>query len=256
MRPADDVREVFRLRGLGATHRAITAQTGVSASTIKRWLSSGDEAVLVNDRHVVDCDGVGNCALVVDAPHDAYAYLLGQYLGDGHIVYAGKGTYRLEVACCAAYRNIIEECAVAIGRVLPANKVGQRRRTGVVNVGCYSKHLPCLFPQHGAGPMHHRAIVLEPWQEQIALGENAELFLRGLIHSDGWRGINRVRGANGSSYAYPRYQFSNRSADIRRLFVQACDATGVATRQMNQWTISVARRESVARLDRFIGPKA
>jgi hypothetical protein len=256
VRSADDVREVFRLRGIGATHRAITAQTGVSTSTIKRWLANGDEAVLAKDRHVVDCDGRGGCALVRDARRDAYAYLLGQYLGDGHIVYAGKGVYRLEIICCAAYPNIIEECADAIGRVLPANKVGRRRRTGVVNVGCYSKHLPCLFPQHGAGPKHRRPIVLEPWQEEIVLAEHPELFVRGLIHSDGWRGTNRVRGANGNAYAYLRYQFSNRSTDIRWLFVRACDALGVATRQMNEWTISVAQRESVALLDRFVGRKA
>ena len=45
------------------------------------------------------------------------------------------------------------------------------------------------------------------WQRCIALDRHPEQFLRGLIHSDGWRGINRVRGANGSPYAYPRYQF-------------------------------------------------
>ena len=90
----------------------------------------------------------------------------------------------------------------------------------------------------------------------MALGEHPELFVRGLIHSDGWRGVNRVRGANGRPYAYPRYQFSNRSIDVRQLFVRACDTLGVQTRQMNAWTISVARRESVELLDRFVGPKS
>ena len=106
------------------------------------------------------------------------------------------------------------------------------------------------------GLKHRRPIVLHCWQEEIALGEHPELFVRGLVHSDGWRGTNRVRGANGSPYAYPRYQFSNRSADIRRLFVLACEAIGVEARQMNEWTISVARRESVARLDEFVGLKS
>ena len=59
----------------------------------------------------------------------------------------------------------------------------------------------------------------------------------------------------GKTYAYPRYQFSNRSADIKRIFCDACDAIGVRWRRMNQWNISVARRESVERLDAFIGPK-
>jgi hypothetical protein len=31
---------------------------------------------------------------------------------------------------------------------------------------------------------------------------------------------------------------------------------GIEWRVMNRWTISVARRASVARLDEFVGPKA
>jgi hypothetical protein len=38
------------------------------------------------------------------------------------------------------------------------------------------------------------------------------------IHSDGWRGNNRVV-ATRKRYSYPRYQFSNRSDDIRALFI-------------------------------------
>ena len=57
------------------------------------------------------------------------------------------------------------------------------------------------------------------------------------------------------TYRYPRYQFSNRSSDIKRLFCEHLDIVGVKWSVMNQWDISVARRESVARLDEFIGPK-
>jgi hypothetical protein len=72
----------------------------------------------------------------------------------------------------------------------------------------------------------------------------------------GWlRGLNRVRAANGRSYAYTRYQFSNRSEDIKRLFVAACDRLGIETRRMNAATISVAKRRTLALLDDFIGSK-
>jgi hypothetical protein len=178
------------------------------------------------------------------------------YLGDGHIVHNHRGVYRLEIACCEWYPRIIEECAEAVTTVLPSCTVGRRRRPGVVLVGCYSKHLPCLFPQHGAGLKHRRRILLEPWQEQIALGDHPELFVRGMLHSDGWRGTNRVRGANGAVYEYPRYQFCNYSGDIRDLFVLACERLGVSTRQMNAYNISVARRRSVAIRDEFVGPKS
>ena len=196
------------------------------------------------------------CPLVTAAPPAAYAYLLGQYLGDGHIVRCRKEVYRLEVACCRLYPAIIEECHTAISAVLAANHVGRRLRPGIVAVGVYSRHLPCLFPQHGDGMKHTRPIVLEPWQSRIALDQHAELFLRGLIHSDGCRGVNTVRNRTGKQYSYPRYQFSNRSDDIRDLFCEACDRVGAEWRRMNRWTISVARRYSVARLDQFIGPKS
>jgi hypothetical protein len=80
-------------------------------------------------------------------------------------------------------------------------------------------------------------------------------FVRGLIHSDGWRGDNRVR-VKGRDYTYPRYQFSSRSDDIRALFTDACDRLGVAWRPWGRWHISVARRDAVALLDEWVGPKA
>ena len=66
---------------------------------------------------------------------------------------------------------------------------------------------------------------------------------------------NRVRVANGGVYAYPRYQFSNRSDDIRELFTLACDRLGIEWRRMNQWNVAVSKRQSVEMLDAFIGPK-
>jgi hypothetical protein len=66
--------------------------------------------------------------------------------------------------------------------------------------------------------------------------------------------MNRVR-VNGKEYAYPRYNFTNHSADIQRLFTDTLDQLGIAWRQMNRYNVSVARREAVAALDAFIGPK-
>jgi hypothetical protein len=110
-----------------------------------------------------------------------------------------------------------------------------------------------LFPQHAGGREHKRKIELVSWQAEI-VDRDPGAFLRGLIHSDGWRGLNRVH-VKGRDYAYPRYQFSNRSDDIRKLFTDACDRLGVAWRRWTRYHISVARADSVAILDRFIGPK-
>ncbi len=115
------------------------------------------------------------------------------------------------------------------------------------------KQWPCYFPQHGSGVKHLRKIELASWQQSLVKVQ-AGAFLRGLVHSDGWRGVNRVH-AKGKVYEYPRYQFSNRSDDIRKLFTDACDCLGVSWRPWTRYHVSVAQRESAAILDSFIGPK-
>jgi len=64
-----------------------------------------------------------------------------------------------------------------------------------------------------------RNIELQPWQRTIVMANPGRL-ARGLFHSDGYRGINRVRArlAEGDRwYEYPRYLFTNESKDILRL---------------------------------------
>lgn len=88
--------------------------------------------------------------------------------------------------------------------------------------------------------------------------EFAEELVRGLLHSDGCRFVNRVRRPlKGGErwYEYPRYNFTSVSLDIQKVFTDALDRLGIAWKQMNAHTVSVARREAVARLDEFVGPK-
>ena len=126
-----------------------------------------------------------------------------------------------------------------------------------MQVKSYSKHWPCLFPQYGPGRKHERPIRLEAWQQEI-VAEFPGDFARGLFHSDGSRSINRVRRRlrDGDRwYEYSRYFFSNESRDILGLCGEALDRLGVAWRFSRANAISVARREAVARLDEFVGPK-
>ncbi len=188
----------------------------------------------------------------------AYLYLLGQYLGDGHIRKSGR-THCLSITCCTDYPDIIREVEEAIPRVLDAS-VFHRGREGVgcINVEANTIHWKCVFPQHGPGMKHTRSIVLEPWQQGL-VSQDPRPLIRGLIHSDGYRGLNwteRKVGGTVKRYTYPRYQFSNESADIKRIFTDALDQLGIAWRVMNRRTISVARREAVAALDEFVGPKS
>lgn len=139
--------------------------------------------------------------------------------------------------------------------IMPAKTAHRalHRTAAMVQVDMWSKHWPCLFPQHGPGMKHTRPIFLADWQQAI-VDEHHEEFLRGLIHSDGCHHINRVWHGD-KAYEYSRYHFTNASADIRALFCASCDALGIAWRRMNARNISVARREAVAALDEFVGPK-
>jgi hypothetical protein len=256
VRSEADIREVFRLReryGWGAPR--IAATTGVSATQVARWLRRDIRAVLDSPmRRSVAC-GPHTCLARALADEPAYVYLLGQYLGDGTIVRVGRSE-RLEISTTATWPGVRSEVLESIESVLgrPANTRGER--DGVIRVISYSTHWPCLFPQHGPGRKHHRSIRLQPWQEAVALDRQPGKLLRGLVHSDGWRGINTVRRPGRSApYEYARYSFDNRSDDIRAIFAAACDRLGIAWRASGRWTIYVSRREAVAMLDEHVGPK-
>jgi hypothetical protein len=60
----------------------------------------------------------------------------------------------------------------------------------------------------------------------------------------------------GTRREYPRWFFSNESADILGLCSTALDRLGIAHRFPKYNTISVARREAVDALDEVVGPKA
>jgi hypothetical protein len=248
VRPEEDVREVFRLSVAGHSRAEIARRVGVARSTVRRWLAT-DPAELIASRA-----GTSLKTLIQELDEPAYAYLLGQYLGDGSIDVV-RSTFRLRITCCHSYPGILAECLGAISRVKPGAKISLVNREGCTDVCSYWLQWPSLLPHGDGGPKPRRSIELTGWQRQLAIHRQPRQFLRGLIHSDGWRGINRVRGANGWSYEYPRYQFSNRSEDIKQLFVEACDRLGIVTRRMNAFAISVAKRQSVALLDTFVGPK-
>ncbi len=192
---------------------------------------------------------------IPNVTESAYSYLLGLYLGDGYISLHPRGVFRLRISLDRAYPAIVGECVAAMSIVVPASKVGLVRHPSArLDIpGSFSRHWPCVMPQHGPGMKHDRRIVLEDWQRTI-LDQYPWRFLRGLIHSDGCRHLNTIKHPK-KTYRYPRYEFSNRSDDIRGLFCEYCNKVGVEWRRMNRWSISVARRDSVALMDGFIGPK-
>jgi hypothetical protein len=248
--PRSTVELAKLLSDLGALDRENAAICEVSIAAIRHWRRGSRRH---SDGYAPRCPQCDGRAL----DERAYSYLLGLYLGDGHIIRGRRDVYALSIKCCDAWPGLRDQARATMSAVMPTSSVFAVARTGCTEVKSTSKHWPCLFPQHGPGRKHERVIELEPWQQEIVDSFPGD-FARGLFHSDGCRLINRVRRPlkDGDRwYEYPRYLFVNRSADIHRLCGEALDRLGVAWRFSKPTTISVARRDAVARLDEFVGPK-
>jgi hypothetical protein len=253
MHPQATVDRALQLSRQGLIDRVVAQQVGVSIGAVQKWRTGIRRASGTAKPGCPRCDG---------DPLDerAYSYLLGLYLGDGCISRGStrnKDVWKLSIACADAWPGLIQECARAIQAVRPDNKVLRVQRLGCTEVKGYSRHWPCLFPQHGPGRKHLRKIELAGWQGAIVERYPGE-FARGLLHSDGCRGLNRVRRILPSGerwYEYPRYLFANESKDILALCGETLDRLGVEWRYSRPNTISVAKRGAVARLDEFVGPK-
>jgi hypothetical protein len=244
--------EVTRVKGLfdsGLSDREIADQTDISRSTIQRWRTG-----------MIPRRGQHDLPTRWRPPNPAsYSYLLGIYLGDGYISHVPQSPV-LEISLDSKYPKIVTECTMAIWLALGVQPRVATRRTPTgesIRLTAGSPLLPLAFPQHGGGKKHERPIVLAVWQQQV-VDDCPEQFLRGLVHSDGSRVVNRFRidlADERRQYAYARYFFTNLSADIRAMFCAACDRLEIRWTQSSYKNISVSERRSVGLLDSFIGPK-
>ena len=252
---ADVRRQALDFINSGSSLRSISIATGITRATLREWRDNPDKVQAAR----ASCPRCRDDP-VPPEPRADYAYLLGLYLGDGCISVGSdpaKGVWKLRIACADVWPGLVQECVRAMRAIRPTSKVMMVQKQGCQEVMSYSRHWPCLFPQHGPGKKHLRQIELQPWQRTIVAKFPGE-FVRGLLHSDGYRGMNRVRRvlADGEHwYEYPRYLFVNMSQDILQLCGQALDQLDVEWRFSKPTTISVAKKEAVARLDAFVGPK-
>jgi hypothetical protein len=248
-----DFELAMRLAKEGLRDSEISRVTGIPRPTLSAWRHN-------RGRRYHDRLATANSRWRPAQPA-AYCYLLGIYLGDGCLDVQPRGGASLIVSLDLAYPEIIDTVErsirivfsdVAVARIFPKDA-----RLAVLRAG--HPALPFAFPQHGAGRKHNRRIILTDWQRALTHVHPKEL-LRGLIHSDGCRTINRFKtklpSGRVAEYEYPRYFFSNLSADIRAIFCEHCDLLGIRWTQSNPRNISVSHRKSVALLDQFVGPKS
>lgn len=174
MRPRHEYEEVQRWLAWGMNDCAISRLTGIPRKTVQGWRV---QPRLQLGTNCPQCEG----ARLDEA---AYAYLLGLYLGDGHIA-RQRRFYSLRITLDERYPSIIQECRDAVETIRGgAAQAYVLQREGCVSVVLGWKHWPCVFPQHGAGAKHSRSIALRTWQQQIA-DRHPERLLRGLITPTG-----------------------------------------------------------------------
>ncbi|MFK0252890.1 transcriptional regulator [Streptomyces sp. NPDC090445] len=236
-------RRALALVEQGRSLNSVSTETGISRSALRAWKIRIEP--LSRMARTAECSGPADQA--------AYVYLLGLYLGDGCISPHPRGGHHLRIACADAWPGLIELCRAAMAAVRPDNRVYILKRPGCVMVTSFGHHWTCLFPQHAPGKKHDRRIHLRPWQQAL-VDAHPWAFVRGLIHSDGCR-ITNWTVRNGKRYEYPRYFFTNKSADITALLTTTLDRLGVSWTRANRHNISVARKESVALTDLHVGPK-
>jgi hypothetical protein len=135
---------VALLYAMGLSRKGISRCTGISVRTISRWLTHGPPGAGPRTQTGTlrrrNAEMTRN-ELIRQMSLPAYAYLLGLYLGDGHIARATKGVFRLRIFLDSCYPVIVGEAVTAIAAVLPRNKpsAAKHPRDNLVIVSCYSK---------------------------------------------------------------------------------------------------------------------
>ena len=212
----------------GRSDHEIETLTGVHRGTVGAWRHV--RGVVLHERHAR-----ARRPWRPPSP-SAYSYLLGVYLGDGHIVISSARSARLVITLDVAYPGVADEVRAAMEATFPMARTTSSLRTrgSCLALQVADPAMPLAFPQHGPGRKHERAISLSGWQREITRA-NSRSLLRGLIHSDGCRTVNRFRTKLPSG--------------------EHCELLGIRWTQSNPRNISVSHRRSVALLDEFVGPK-
>ncbi len=255
IRPWEVVESALTASDAGVPDALNAAHHGVAVKTIRRWRRDYQRRGKARGQ----AHTTVRCPQCEDGVLDesAFSELFGWYLGDGHISAQRRGVYGLHVYNDLIYVNANASIAALMGRVNVGGRPHTRQVPGCLVTTMSWKHWPCLFPQHGPGHKHERALTMQDWQWDAVVAHPAS-FLRGLFHSDGCLTRNRVRrkvGGEVREYVYPRWQFCNASEEILGWCGDALDLVDVAWRRSAPRILSVSRRDDVARLTALIGEK-
>ena len=126
------VRAALDLASNGTGAATIARELHVPRSTIRGWLKGAVPERVPRQLPAVE-----------QLPPAEYSYLLGAYLGDGHIA-AYPRTFQLRISLDSSYPAIVDEVRAAVQAVMPSNRVRpvRHREWRLVRVASYSKDWP------------------------------------------------------------------------------------------------------------------
>jgi hypothetical protein len=138
----------------GLSDYEIARRSGVPRPTIQRWRKGSVRAPVDQEWR--------------PKFRAEYAYVLGLYLGDGHIVRRGRSGL-LTISLDPQYGDIIEQAQSCLTAVFEPANVHLRNRpaAGTTVLKLASVAVPVAFPQHAAGKKQERPIQLADWQLEV-----------------------------------------------------------------------------------------
>ena len=151
------------------------------------------------------------------------------YLGDGCLRRTRAGAYQ---AAHLARRSLSRDRRGMRARDPrgDAQAPSRERRasgSGTTLFSLYSKHLACLFPQHGPGTKHEREIVLTDWQTEILVRAGQAAATR--PDPVRWLSFENTRTGPWSHLSLLLQQSTQRRHP--GTFLEACDLVGVEYRR-------------------------
>lgn len=218
----DDVQSLLRD---GLTHTQVSKLMNIPRTTVRDMIKS---------------KRLSSVSLTNVVEPRAYSFILGMYLGDGHISKMNR-TWRIRIFQDAKYPNIVKETEDALRKFHLNNKVTSFATGGTMITSMYSKHLVELFPQHGDGKKHERCLKLCDWQQEI-VDTYAWDFLRGLIWSDGCIHVHKKNKNTAIS-------LSNTSEEIHQMFIDVCHKLGIHPSHVpNTMTTYISKKNDVSKV--------